>query len=112
MPEAAGPAIMPAPSKVSCPADMVSLGVKTPSYSDIDLNMHMNNVAYVRWLCDALPTHYFENHAFERLVINYLNEAHISEGVELKLGNNDHEFYFSGTANGKDYFYQLRYLEK
>jgi len=105
IPDATGlPEIMPAPLKIKCPADMVSLGIKTPCYSDIDLNMHMNNVAYVRWLCDALPTHYFEEHAFDRLVINYLNEAHINQGLELHLKNNENEFYFSGTAEGKPIF--------
>lgn len=98
------PQIMPLPPKIKCPDDMVAIGSKMPAYSDVDLNMHMNNVAYIRLLCDALPVNYFEDHAFSRLTINYLNEAHMNECLHLHLKNDGKKFYFAGTSNKQEIF--------
>lgn len=95
---------LPDPDKVICPPDMEPQGLRKTCYSDVDLNLHMNNASYIRWLCDALPLEQFRNHSFGSFTINYVNEAHMTDQVYLYLKNDDREFYCSGRSEEKTIF--------
>lgn len=53
------------------------------AWSDCDQNEHVNNVAYVRWAIDSLPTAFLETHTLGSLEIHYLKE--IALGAELQV---------------------------
>ena len=44
-------------------------------YSDLDMNNHVNNITYVRWIMDGFDAEFRNKNRLEQLEINYLNEA-------------------------------------
>jgi medium-chain acyl-[acyl-carrier-protein] hydrolase len=64
--------------------------------SDLDMNKHVNNVTYLRWIEDQCI---LLDIPFAELQINYLSEACLGEHVELdqaRAGNG--EFFISGNV--------------
>ena len=53
------------------------------SFSDLDINGHMNNTRYLDWLCDLLPASFHKEHPLKAVTICYNSEA--LEGQTLHL---------------------------
>lgn len=84
MPEAhAGPARIG-----NLPAMTVVSQVKT-AFSDIDLNGHVNNIVYLRWMLDALPFQIRQNQRIISIDVNYHAEMFPGETAEVYYGTND-----------------------
>jgi acyl-ACP thioesterase len=58
-------------------------GERTPRYSDIDYNGHVNNARYVQWIQDVTDPDALVKADSMRLDINYISEARLNETVEL-----------------------------
>ena len=58
--------------------------LRTVSFSDLDINGHMNNTRYLDWICDLLPAAYHKDHPLKAVTICYMSEA--LEGQQLHLG--------------------------
>ena len=56
---------------------------RTVSYSDLDVNGHMNNTRYLDWVCDLLPSGFHKDHPMKAATICYMTEA--LEGQQLDL---------------------------
>ena len=57
--------------------------LRTVSFSDLDINAHMNNTRYLDWVCDLLPSGYHKDHPLQAATICYMAEA--LEGQQLYL---------------------------
>ena len=57
------------------------------SFSDLDINGHMNNTRYLDWLCDLRSASYHKDHPVKAVTICYINEA--LEGQQLHLSYTD-----------------------
>ncbi|KDP35002.1 hypothetical protein JCGZ_09290 [Jatropha curcas] len=53
-----------------------------PKRSDLDMNQHVNNVKYVRWMLETLPDQFFENHQLSGITLEYKRECGSSDIVE------------------------------
>jgi len=42
--------------------------------SDLDMNQHVNNASYVRWVIDRLPYDSYNQHSIKEIIINYVNQ--------------------------------------
>jgi medium-chain acyl-[acyl-carrier-protein] hydrolase len=93
---------------------------KQVGYSDIDLNLHVNNTRYADWIMDVFPKEYLEKYKLQCLEINYLREvlwddkidlfkaesenknAFIIEGIEQRTGKASFRAYlkFENTGAG------------
>ena len=70
-------------------------------YSDIDINNHVNNVAYIRWVMDALGEDFHNRHSFKGLKVSYKKEVLIGEAMTLyseiketdKITVSNHQLY-------------------
>jgi hypothetical protein len=62
------------------------MGTRCAAYSDIDSNGHVNNARYVQWVQDMADGNQLTNAKQIRLDINYVNETHLNDIVELYLG--------------------------
>jgi len=100
-------AIQTMPDKIVTPETMSHVGTVIPSYSDIDVNQHVNNVKYMEYVLNTYPESALRNRMITGLQINFLQECRFGEPLEiLKSGspesNTDH---FEGRkSNGNRVF--------
>jgi medium-chain acyl-[acyl-carrier-protein] hydrolase len=62
------------------PSSSATIKVK---YSDLDLNDHVNNSTYTRWIIDSYPLEFHRAHWIRNLTINFLAELDGRDTVEL-----------------------------
>ncbi|MCH6234932.1 acyl-[acyl-carrier-protein] thioesterase [Cognataquiflexum rubidum] len=65
---------------------------------DLDMNNHVNNVSYIRWVEDLCIS---EGIVFHDLVINYIAEAKLHESIFLSMSQQDQYFLLSGTSQNR-----------
>ncbi|XAR52472.1 Oleoyl-[acyl-carrier-protein] hydrolase [Bertholletia excelsa] len=53
-----------------------------PKRSDLDMNHHVNNVKYVRWMLETIPDHYLEKHQLAGIILEYRRECGSSDIVQ------------------------------
>lgn len=73
---------LPAPSGL-VPREMEQAIRRRVCYSDLDRNGHMNNVKYLDWIADLLPSDFHREHPPVSISLCYVNEAR--EGTELSI---------------------------
>ena len=54
---------------------------KQVSYSDLDLNDHVNNVKYIEWILDSYPLKFYKEHKVDTVEVNFLAEAMYGDDV-------------------------------
>lgn len=79
----------------------------TASYSDLDMNRHVNNVQYVVWAMDVVDLEQTNNAPLRELEINFNTEVRPEDKVELTLYTNSEQtgtYYVEGKVEGKNSF--------
>lgn len=91
-------------AKVVVPEDatLIYTNYHSASYSDVDMNNHVNNVQYVVWAMDMLPLDVTATAPLRTLEINFNAEVRPNNVVELKLYKIDGGE--GGESNGATYF--------
>lgn len=64
-------------------------------YSDLDINMHVNNVQYIKWVIDTYPLDFILGNEIKSAEVNYLSESvpgdeitvHVSEMENKKFNH-------------------------
>jgi len=87
--------------KVSFSSDIAELDIRKVYYSDLDVNRHVNNATYVRWILDS----YFstENKNITELEINFLTELKLNdEFVVNYLCKDGIHYYVLKNKSNKD----------
>lgn len=69
------------------------------SYSESDLNGHMNNSHYLDWVCDLPDISFHKDHVMKKLVMDFRAETKPGEEVLLEWSCDDSSLYCRG--NGK-----------
>lgn len=64
-------------------------------YTDADLNRHINNAAYIRFLENRLPSERFAAQTLSELDVCYHKEIRPAATVTLRLTQADDRFYFA-----------------
>ena len=86
-------------------ATLLRTTTHTASYSDLDMNGHVNNVMYTVWAMDAVGLEITEKHPLRALEINFNNEVRPNNEVELTVyGTEDNTYYVEGKVEGKNSF--------
>ncbi|KPL76495.1 hypothetical protein ADN00_11010 [Ornatilinea apprima] len=71
--------------------------VRTAGYSVVDLMGHVNNAVYVDWVCDALPSSYFQERHLAAVQVNYNKEVRPAESVSIQVGQLDGQMSLKGV---------------
>lgn len=71
---------------------------RTPVFSDIDMNGHMNNARYAEWVCDLFPTSAFERKTIGRMQINYVSDAKEGAVIALDVEEENGSFIVKGVT--------------
>ncbi|KAF2317829.1 hypothetical protein GH714_041144 [Hevea brasiliensis] len=53
-----------------------------PKRSDLDMNQHVNNVKYVRWMLETIPDQFLESHQLSGIILEYRRECGSSDIVQ------------------------------
>jgi len=66
-------------------------GIKSPVYrikvSDIDVNLHTNNVQYLKWVCDTYSLDFVIRNVPQSAEINYLAESLFNEEIYIRTSS-------------------------
>lgn len=63
--------------------DKITTYNPTVMYEDSDLNQHINNVIYFKWMLDSLDFSFRESHKLVELDISYLAQAYNTDKIEV-----------------------------
>lgn len=99
------------PSPIDLPTRLPHLGetterfVRTPMYSDYDVNGHVNNTRYIGYLCDALGHEALDGHYPGDLIAGYEKEIREPRPLALSLSREGDRFTFLiASENGEKHF--------
>eukprot|EP00803_Ostreobium_quekettii_P000041 evm.model.scf_1739.2 EVM.evm.TU.scf_1739.2 scf_1739:16101-22039(-) len=59
--------------------------IHVAGHSYMDMNGHINNVAYLEWALDALPQEVFQNYVLKETEVDFLGECSVGDRVETVL---------------------------
>ncbi len=86
-------------------AELVSTTSHTASYSDLDMNGHVNNVMYTVWAMDAVALEVTDEKPLRAMEINFNQEVRPKDVVELSVYRTEGDTYFvEGKVEGKNSF--------
>jgi len=77
-------------------------GTAQVSYSDLDVNDHLNNVKYIEYIMDSLPFDFVKSHELKELEINYLNEAQHNNIVKVMFENKNPQQFLHSLSREND----------
>ena len=89
---------------------LVSTSKREVHYTDIDLNMHMNNACYVQWIEDCFPLKKYREMQIRDLQVNFISGAKLGEQVEISVyqdeGKGEETYYLQGIEEdgGREVF--------
>ena len=92
------------PMRIRLPEQMDLAEVRRVRYSDVDMNVHLNNAKYADWICDLFPKQRLMAQRLSELDITYSAEAAMDQEIELKTAELEGRFYVSGETGGKAVF--------
>ncbi|KAL6190377.1 hypothetical protein ACLB2K_036775 [Fragaria x ananassa] len=73
-----------------------------PKRSDLDMNHHVNNVKYVRWMLETIPDHILEAHQLTSIVLEYRRECGSSDIVQSLCQPDEDGVLKDGLQQEKD----------
>jgi medium-chain acyl-[acyl-carrier-protein] hydrolase len=82
--------------------------VTTPAFkvkiSDLDVNLHTNNVIYLKWVNDIYDFDFVMKNIPQSVEINYLSESLLNDEVSIQTGNdkNNGQFYNHSIFRSSD----------
>lgn len=80
--------------KLSVPTEgIIAEERRKARYSEIDLNGHMNNIQYIKWILDMLPLEVYKKQEVESLQINYNKSIMYQDEIKVVLGTTKEEGY-------------------
>lgn len=53
-----------------------------PMWSDLDVNYHVNNVKYVKWILENVPEEFLKNHQISSMILEYKRECRSCDTVQ------------------------------
>ncbi len=94
-------------SKINLPNDFVIMEKFRVRNSDIDINDHVNNTNYARWILDAIPRAWHSQHLLKEYEVNFIAETRLGDSVQIEFCKVDTEqnqnwSYYKGVREGGD----------
>ena len=93
------------PEKINMPADLEKVDTRKIYYSDIDLNGHLNNCAYIRLLVDLHDSEFYKTKTPKFIRVNYLRELKEGNVVTIYSKQENNVEHVKVMLNNDDSFY-------
>ncbi|KAL3517824.1 hypothetical protein ACH5RR_020413 [Cinchona calisaya] len=68
-------------AKLEDPAQYSKIGL-VPRRADLDMNQHVNNVAYIGWVLESMPREVIDNYELETITLDYRRECQHDDIVD------------------------------
>lgn len=75
--------------KLAAPNQIIKEDIRKARYTEIDVNKHMNNAYYVKWVVDMIPLDDFYTKEIVSLQINYNKSIMYDTEVKIIMGTNE-----------------------
>ncbi|KAH7516446.1 hypothetical protein FEM48_Zijuj10G0136000 [Ziziphus jujuba var. spinosa] len=73
-----------------------------PKRSDLDMNHHVNNVKYVKWMLETIPDHILESHQLSGIILEYRRECGSSDTVQSLCQPDEDGILNNGVSQEND----------
>lgn len=105
-------AISEIPDKIAPPQSLAPVYDRQILASELDVNEHVNNAHYVRWVMDCFDAVQLRERSVRSIQLNYLDQARLGDTVTIhasKAGSSSYPRYFEGvnTKSGGKIFQAL-----
>lgn len=70
--------------------------LRSPVYTDLDMNAHVNNTRYMDWCCNALGIDLLRSHELASFALNYNQEILPGQQIRTELHRSGCDFSYSG----------------
>ena len=74
---------LPAPASLP-PKELENVTQRRVCFSDLDRNGHMNNVKYLDWVADLMPSEFHAAHTPKEITLCYLSECREGDALQLQ----------------------------
>jgi acyl-ACP thioesterase len=74
---------------------------ETAALSDLDMNRHVNNASYVRWVIDRFSYDFYNQHQINEVVINYMNQLKQGDKYSISMQETDPQ-HFNATLYAEE----------
>ncbi len=78
--------------------------LRTPVYTDLDMNGHVNNTRYLDWCCNELGIETMRRSTLSQFAVNFNQEVLPGQEVRTVLRREGERFSFSGFEGEKRHF--------
>lgn len=86
----------PTAGKLPAPGDTAYRSVQKPvRYSDLDINMHVNNAKYLQWILDSYPLDFLQENEAKVIEVNYNSETTAGEEYIVTAEEREDSFFHS-----------------
>ncbi len=83
------------------PLDSAPVYTHTVTRSELDHNMHTNNIKYADMAYNATD---LPDKPLSRIIINFLTESRLNDKIDISVKNESDEYLFTGVKDGKPCF--------
>lgn len=90
--------------KIKMPSKLIETSERVVTYSDIDLNMHVNNARYISWVEDFFTLENHSNKRIKLLQLNFIKEAKYNDKVTLNkyIEEASNTYYIEGLEDERN----------
>ena len=91
-------------TKINVHGDTELVCQKTVVLSDLDIVNHVNNVKYLEWCLDFVPTKLILNQKIANFEMNFMKELSLNDSVSIHENDSQNKTVFSVTEEDKNCF--------
>ncbi len=96
--------------KIKMGKSLIDVKKRQVYYSDLDLNGHVNNVNYIKFVEDLFPSQWHSEHRIKDIQVNYMKEIPGDTIVTIKIYEDTPHTYCIEGINDDIQFFQSRIL--
>lgn len=75
-------------AKIPAPSSIKTFDTRYVRLNDMDMNEHVNNASYIKWMLDTIDLDFYKAHAIASVDIDFLKEVEYGEEIEI-IGDNE-----------------------
>ncbi len=75
------------PGKIPWPENLMAVNRLKARYSQLDMNLHVNNARYLEWVINEVPMDLLLSRSLKTIEVNFLSEVKVDDELEILIQN-------------------------